>query len=48
MPTRFEARDPQVWLTMGTAVRLDEIFDQLLASGAEMAQIHWVPHEQPE
>jgi YgiT-type zinc finger domain-containing protein len=38
----------QVWLTMGTAVRLDELFDQLLAGGEEMAQIHWVPLEQPE
>jgi YgiT-type zinc finger domain-containing protein len=31
----------QVWLTMETAVRLDELFNQLLSSGAEMAQIHW-------
>lgn len=31
----------QVWLTMDVAKRLDELFDQLLASGAELAQAHW-------
>lgn len=31
----------QVWLAMPTAKRLDALFDQLLASGAESAQIHW-------
>ena len=31
----------QVWLTMETAVRLDELFNQLLVSGADVAQIHW-------
>lgn len=31
----------QVWLSMDTAIRLDELFTQLLASGAETAQIHW-------
>ena len=31
----------QVWLTMPVAKRLDELFDQLLASGAESAQLHW-------
>jgi YgiT-type zinc finger domain-containing protein len=31
----------QVWLTMDTAIQLDEIFNRLLASGAEMAQTHW-------
>jgi len=31
----------QVWLTMDVAKRLDAIFDQLLASGAESSQIHW-------
>lgn len=31
----------QVWLTMPVAKRLDELFDQLLASGAESAQVHW-------
>jgi len=32
----------QVWLTMDVAKRLDALFDRLLASGAETAQIHWV------
>ncbi|HET9118123.1 MAG TPA: YgiT-type zinc finger protein [Pseudonocardiaceae bacterium] len=31
----------QVWLTMDVAKRLDTLFDRLLASGAETAQIHW-------
>jgi YgiT-type zinc finger domain-containing protein len=31
----------QVWLTMPVAKRLDELFDRLLASGAESAQMHW-------
>ena len=31
----------QVWLTMPVAKRLDELFERLLASGAESAQIHW-------
>lgn len=31
----------QVWLTMPVAKRLDELFDRLLASGAETAQVHW-------
>lgn len=31
----------QVWLTMDVAKRLDALFDQLLASGAESSQIHW-------
>lgn len=31
----------QVWLLMPVAKRLDELFDQLLASGAESAQVHW-------
>ena len=31
----------QVWLTMEVAKRLDVLFDQLLASGAESSQIHW-------
>ncbi len=31
----------QVWLTMEVAKRLDVLFDQLLASGAELAQAHW-------
>lgn len=35
----------QVWLTMEVAKRLDILFDHLLASGAESAQIHW---EQPQ
>jgi hypothetical protein len=26
---------------MDTAIQLDEIFNRLLASGAEMAQTHW-------
>lgn len=30
----------QVWLTMDVAKRLDVLFDRLLASGAETAQIH--------
>lgn len=35
----------QVWLTMEVAKRLDTLFDRLLASGAESAQIHG---EQPQ
>lgn len=31
----------QVWLTLDTAIRLDEILTRLLASGAEMAQTYW-------
>ncbi|MGH4018708.1 MAG: YgiT-type zinc finger protein, partial [Pseudonocardiaceae bacterium] len=31
----------QVWLTMEVAKRLDALFDRLLASGAESAQVHW-------
>lgn len=31
----------QVWLTMPVAKRLDGLFDKLLASGAETAQVHW-------
>jgi len=31
----------QVWLTMEVAKRLDVLFDELLASGAELAQAHW-------
>lgn len=31
----------QVWLTMEVAVRLDALFNQLLASGAESSQMHW-------
>jgi YgiT-type zinc finger domain-containing protein len=31
----------QVWLTMEVAKRLDALFDELLASGAELAQAHW-------
>jgi YgiT-type zinc finger domain-containing protein len=31
----------QVWLTMPVAKRLDALFDKLLASGAETAQVHW-------
>ena len=31
----------QVWLAMDTAIRLDAIFNRLLASGAELAQSHW-------
>ena len=31
----------QVWFTMVVAKRLDALFDRLLASGAETAQIHW-------
>ena len=31
----------EVWLTMPVAKRLDELFDMLLASGAESAQVHW-------
>lgn len=31
----------QVWLAMEVAKRLDALFDQLLASGAELAQTHW-------
>lgn len=33
----------QVWLTMPVAKRLDELFNRLLASGAESAQVHWDP-----
>ncbi|MGH3719857.1 MAG: YgiT-type zinc finger protein [Pseudonocardiaceae bacterium] len=35
----------QVWLTMEVAKRLDLLFDRLLASGAESAQVHG---EQPQ
>lgn len=31
----------QVWLTLEVAKRLDSLYDQLLASGAETSQIHW-------
>jgi YgiT-type zinc finger domain-containing protein len=31
----------QIWLSMPVAKHLDELFTQLLASGAESAQIHW-------
>ena len=31
----------QVWLPMPVAKRLDELFNRLLASGAESAQVHW-------
>lgn len=31
----------EVWLTMEVAVRLDALFNQLLASGAESSQMHW-------
>lgn len=31
----------EVWLSMDVAKRLDGVFDQLLASGAEMSQAHW-------
>lgn len=31
----------QVWLAMPVAKRLDQLFDQLLASGAESAQRRW-------
>lgn len=30
----------QMWLTIPVAKRLDALFDQLFASGAESAQIH--------
>lgn len=33
----------QVWLSMPVAKRLDVLFSQLLASGAESAQMHWDP-----
>lgn len=36
----------QVWLTMPVAKRLDELVDQLLASGAESAQRRWAPAPQ--
>lgn len=35
----------QIWLTMDVAKRLDALFNQLLASGAESAQIHWAQAE---
>lgn len=31
----------EIWLTMEVAVRLDALFNQLLASGAESSQMHW-------
>ncbi|MGQ0773418.1 MAG: YgiT-type zinc finger protein [Pseudonocardiales bacterium] len=31
----------QVWLTIEVAKHLDVLFDRLLASGAESAQVHW-------
>ncbi len=35
----------QVWLTMDVAKRLDVLFNRLLASGAESAQVHWEQSE---
>lgn len=31
----------EIWLSMQVAIRLDALFEKLLASGAESAQIHW-------
>lgn len=31
----------RVWLIMEVAMRLDELFESLLSSGAETAQTHW-------
>ena len=31
----------QVWLTLEVAKQLDTLFNQLLSSGAELAQTHW-------
>lgn len=33
----------QVWLTMPVAKHLDQLFERLLESGAESAQMHWHP-----
>jgi YgiT-type zinc finger domain-containing protein len=31
----------EVWLDMGTAKQLDELFTRMLASGAETFHMHW-------
>ncbi len=31
----------EVWLALDVAVRLDALFNKLLSSGAESAQVHW-------
>ncbi len=31
----------EIWLSMDVAKRLDDLFNRLLASGAESSQIHW-------
>lgn len=31
----------QVWLSMPVAKHLDQLFNRLLASGAEAATVHW-------
>lgn len=31
----------EIWLTVEVAFRLDALFNQLLASGAESSQMHW-------
>jgi YgiT-type zinc finger domain-containing protein len=41
VPVEVCAACGQVWLTMDVAKRLDVLFDRLLASGAESAQVHW-------
>ena len=31
----------EVWLRLDIAVKLDALFNRLLSSGAESAQVHW-------
>lgn len=31
----------EIWLSMEVAVRLDALFNQLLAGGAESSRMHW-------
>lgn len=41
MPVEVCPAYGQVWLSMETARRLDQLFTKLLDSGAESAQMHW-------
>lgn len=31
----------EVWFSMETAIRLDEIFEDLLSTGADSSKVHW-------
>ena len=41
VPVEECAARGQVWMTIDVAKRLDDLFDRLLVSGAELAQAHW-------